>query len=82
MTQGRGQRSGMPLRRIDITLDLAQGDRSFGQAAIFMKDRVVQILPTLVDQTVSVLAVILDKTVAIRIAVGIDPMQRRLDMGP
>ena len=41
ITQARGQRGGMALRRIDIALDLAQRDRALRRAAILVKNRVV-----------------------------------------
>ena len=47
-----------------------------------MKDRVVGVLPTLVDQAVLVGAMIFDKAVAIGVARSVDPAQRRFDVGP
>ena len=47
-TQGvRTYRCGQP-RGVDVTLHLDQGDRSLGQAAVGMKDGIVQVLPALV----------------------------------
>src|SRR6516164_5522855 len=82
MTERRSQRGGMPLCRVDVALDLAQRDWTLRHSAIFVEDRVVRILPALIYQTAGILAVVLDKAVAVRIAIGIDPMYRRLDMRP
>src|SRR5271167_1627220 len=72
----------MLLRRIDVALDLAQRDWALRHPAIFVEDRVVRILPALIYQTAGVLAVVFDKAIAVRIAIGVDPMQRRLYMRP
>ena len=50
--------------------------------AVGVEDRVVRILPALVDQALLVGAVILDEAVAVGIARPVDPAQRRFDVGP
>src|SRR5437660_8198315 len=72
----------VPLSGIDIALHLAERDRTIGEFAICMKDRVPGILPTLISEAGGALAVIFDKAVMIRIAIGVDPLQRRLDIRP
>ena len=47
-----------------------------------MEDRVVGVLPALVDQAILVGAVIFDEAVAIGIARSVDPAQRRFNVGP
>jgi hypothetical protein len=42
----------------------------------------MRILPALINQATNVLAVVLDKAITVRIAKGIDPMQRRPYMRP
>ena len=73
---------GQTLRRIDVALHLAERDRALRDRAVGVEDRVVGILPALIDQTLLVGAVILDEAVAIGIARPVDPAQRRFDVGP
>ena len=47
-----------------------------------MEDRVVRILPALINQSTLVLAMIFDKTIAIRVTMGIHPIKCGLDMRP
>ena len=74
--------SGQALRRIDVALHLAERDRPLRYRAIGVKDRVVEVLPALVDQARFVGAVIFDEAVAIGIARPVDPAQRRFDVRP
>ena len=53
---------------VDVTLDLGQRDRAFGQRAVGVKDRVVGILPALIGEPLFGRAVIFDEAVAVRIA--------------
>ena len=71
--QRLGEHRGMPLGAVHVALDLAEGDRPFGQPAVVMKDRVEGVLPTLIGQPVLRLAVIFDEAVAVAVAVAIDP---------
>src|SRR5215475_9588453 len=48
-------------RRIDIGLNLHQGDRSLGQRPILVKNGVMAVFPALVDEAVLVLPCILDE---------------------
>ena len=47
-----------------------------------MENRVVRILPTLMDEAVLRLAAIFDEAVAIQVAIAIDPGERALDVWP
>ncbi|MFC7612168.1 hypothetical protein [Teichococcus aestuarii] len=47
-----------------------------------MEDGVVAVLPALVQQPVRPLAAVFDEAVPVRVAVPVDPAQRRLDVRP
>src|SRR4029079_8813019 len=67
---------------IDIGLHLDQRDWTARHAPVAMEDRIVAVLPALVDQAILVHAAVLDEAIAIAIAAGIDPMQGGLEIGP
>ena len=50
---------------VDVALHLAQRDRAFGERAVGVEDRVVRILPALLDQARSASARVLDEAVAV-----------------
>src|SRR5215470_10425084 len=82
MPQRRGQRRRVPFGAINVGLHLAQRDRPLGCTAILVKDRVVRVFPTLINQTVRVLTLVFYESVAVRIAIGIEPAERSLDVRP
>src|SRR3546814_6555513 len=51
-------------RAIDIGLNLDQGDRSASKRAVGVENRIVAVLPALVDQPFRGLAAVFDETVA------------------
>src|SRR5262249_53358931 len=65
-----------------IGLDFAERDRSRGEPAVRMGDGVRGILPALVGEALARTRAIFEEAVAIGIAIGVDPAQRRLDIGP
>ncbi len=68
--------------RIDVTLDLAEGDRALRQGAVRVKHGVVRILPALMNESAWRLAAVFREAVAVPIAVPVDPLKRRFDVGP
>jgi hypothetical protein len=78
---GREQRS-VALGAVDVGLHFAQGDGSLSHAAIVMKDRILGVLPSLIGQSFLGLPMVFDEAVAVPIAVGVDPAQRGLGVGP
>src|SRR5437016_4746021 len=47
-----------------------------------MKDRVIGVLPSLLNQASIPMCRVLNKAIAVRIAILIDPLKRSLDVGP
>ena len=82
MVQRQGQSRCVSLGAVNVGLNFAQSDRAFGQAAILVEDRVVRILPALIDQALGVLALIFYKPVTVRVAIGVDPMEGSLNIRP
>src|SRR5256885_117473 len=82
VVQRRGQRRCVSLGAINVGLNLAKSDRTFGQAAILVEDGVVRILPALIDQPLGILALIFYKPVTVRVAIGVDPMEGSLNIRP
>ena len=80
--QDAGQQGGGAAGRVDVALDLAQGDGSGRGRAVGVEDRVVRILPSLVDEALRVAAGVLDEAVAVGVAVVVDPAQGGFDVGP
>src|SRR5579863_9705316 len=73
---------GGALRSVNVALHFDERDRALGQFAIRMENRIVTVLPALVDQTFFRPATIFDKAVTIAIAVNVDPVERRLYLRP
>src|SRR5918996_4086678 len=67
---------------VGIALDLDERDRPLGQGAVGVEDRIVAVLPALIDQPLTCPPAILDEAVAVTVAVLVDPSERRLDIGP
>jgi hypothetical protein len=65
-----------------IALHLAERDWAARQASIGVKNRVIGILPALIDKTRPGLRPIFDKTVIVCVAKTIAPMQSCLDIWP
>ena len=80
--EAAGDRGGGAPGGVGVGLHLDQRDRAAGERAVGVEDRVVAVLPALVDQAVGVLPAVLDEAVAVAVAVDLDPGQRRLDVGP
>ncbi len=76
---GAGDRA---LGGIDIGLDLDQRDRPLCQSAIGVEDRVIGVLPALIEQALVGCPVIFDEAVAVAIAGTVDPAERRQDVRP
>ena len=73
---------GRPPGCVHIGLDFDEGDRTLGQPAVGMEDRVAAVLPALIDETLTRSTLVLDEAVAVPIAVAFDPVESRLDMRP
>jgi len=82
MSQCGREPCGGELRGVDVALNLAERDRSFGRSAVGVEDRIERILPALMEQPGRRAARVLEEAVAIRIAVAIDPVERRFDVRP
>ncbi len=67
---------------IDVALHFAERDRRLGQRTVLVEDRIVRVLPPLLDQTAVRRARVLHEAVAVAIAVAIDPGQSGLDVRP
>ena len=67
---------------VGVGLHLHQRHRAAGEGAVGVEDRVVAVLPALVDQAFGVLPAVLDEAVAVAVAVDLEPGERRLDVGP
>src|ERR1019366_1315992 len=72
----------MNLRGKHIALHFAKRDRPFRQLAAGVKDRIIGILPALINKARSRLPRIFNEAVPIRIAKVGDPLQSRLDIRP
>ncbi len=66
----------------DIALNLAQRDRTFGRRTVGVADSVVRVFPSLVQQASRRLAMIFHQPVAIEVAVCLDPVEGRDQVGP
>jgi len=73
---------GMRLGPEHVALHFAKRDRPFGQRAIGVENRIIRILPALIDKARRVLPRIFDKAVSIRVAERVDPLQSRVDIRP
>ncbi len=82
MAERHRQRGGAAIGGMGIGLDLGQGDRRLGQAAIVMEDRIGAVLPALVGQAVDRLPAIFEEAVAIDVAVFRHPAERGFDVRP
>ena len=69
-------------RRVDVPLDLAEGDWALGEPAVRVKHRVVRVLPALVHQAFGGLPRVLDEAVAVEVAVPLDPVDGGGDARP
>jgi hypothetical protein len=63
-------------RLLLVPLHLTHRDRSMHRAAVTMEDRIVRVLPSLVNQSGSAAALILQEAIAVLIAIGCHPLQR------
>ena len=72
----------LPPRAVTVGLHLAQRDRRLGQRAVDVEDRVARILPPLIDEPVRVPAGVVDVAVAVVIGEAVDPVERRVHVGP
>ena len=70
------------LGREHVGLHLAQRDRPRGAGAVGVEDRIVAVLPALIDEALLVGAVVFHEAVAVGVAELVDPGQRRLDVRP
>ena len=70
-----GQAGHPSLRVEDVALDLGQGDRRLGEAAVEPSDRLRRVLPALVAQPGLFLPLVFDESVAVAIAPLVDPFQ-------
>ena len=70
------------LCREDIALHLAKGDGAARKRTVGVENRVLGILPALIDQTHVVGALIFDEAVTVGVTRPVDPAQRRFDIGP
>src|SRR5205823_8275502 len=77
-----GQSRCRELGSIYVALHLAQSDGAFGRLAVRMKDRVMRILPALVDQPMVRATCILYESILVAIAVAIDPGESAHNIGP
>src|ERR1019366_10210196 len=82
MSQVLCNRGNSLLGCIDIRLHFAQRNRTDRQISVAVEDRIVRILPSLLNQTVVGLPRILYKAIAVLVAVAIDPLQRSQDVRP
>ena len=71
-----------PPGREDVALHLAERDGPLGQPPIGVEDGVRGVLPALVAQAGGRAPGVLDEAVPVRVAVGLDPGQRRLEVRP
>src|ERR1700730_9407764 len=65
---------GMRLGPEHVALHFAKRDRPFGQRATGVENRIIRILPALIDKARRVLPRIFDKAVSIRVAKRVDPL--------
>src|ERR1700730_2758167 len=77
LAQAMREFRGMRLVPEHIALHFAKRDRPFGQRAIGVKDRIIRILPALIDKAGPGLPRIFDKAVSIGVAERVDPLQSR-----
>ncbi len=71
-----------PPGREHVALHLAERDGPLGQPPVRVEDRVPGVLPALVAQTGGRSTRVLDEAVPVRVAVGLDPGQRSLEVRP
>ena len=62
--------------RVHIALHLTEGDRPHCEAPVGVRDRILAILPTLIQEPLRRLAAVFDKAVAVAITEALDPAQR------
>src|SRR5690242_17476527 len=82
VTQCACQKGSFQASRIRITLHLAKRDRPVGQPSVGVEDRIVRILPALLDETMRRPSVVFDETIAIEISIAIHPFQSTADVRP
>src|SRR6266496_6063674 len=70
------------LGSVNVALHFAQSDWSFGGRAVSVENRIVRVLPTLMDETEFRPTSIFHEAVAIDVAIMIDPCERALDVRP
>src|SRR6266576_1133868 len=70
------------LGSVKVALHFAQSDWSFGRRTVGVENRIMRVLPTLMDETEFRLASVFHETVAIDVAIMIDPCKRALDVRP
>src|SRR5437867_1408736 len=76
------QFGGRQLGSVNVALHFAQSDWSFGGRPVGVENRIVRVLPTLMDETEFRHASIFHEAVAIGVAIMIDPCERALDVRP
>ena len=72
-----GQAGHRPACRVDVALDLDQGDGALGQSSVRVTDRVAGVLPALVEQAPLRAPAVFHEAVAIEVARLVDPPERR-----
>src|SRR5271154_1159244 len=82
MAQGFSDLGDAALGGVYIGLHLAESDGSFYQPAVVVEDRILRILPALLEQAGLRLSRILDEAIAIDIPEVIDPIKSCANVGP
>ena len=77
-----GELCGADARVIHVRLHFAERDRRVGQRAVGVEDRILRILPPLLNQANRRTSGIFDEAVAVAIAVAVDPIKGALDVWP
>src|SRR5260221_13230275 len=77
-----GDRIGRQECAIVVALHFTERDGGFGDPAILVENRIVTVLPALIEKALVRLAAIFDETVAIEIAMDIGPVHRSFDIRP
>src|SRR5438094_4946600 len=82
ITKEFSQPSGHQLGSVNVALHFAQRDRSLGRRAVRVENRIVRVLPTLVDKTEFRPASVFHEAVSIDIAVMVNPSECTFDVRP
>src|ERR1700761_308570 len=69
-------------RSVDVSLYFAESDRALGETSIGVKDRVMRILPTLLNQAIRRETCILHESITISVAKVVDPVDGRSNIAP